>query len=380
MVTKEGFMKIGILTFWWSNDNYGQLLQCYALQKYLRDMGHDAFLIRYNWTLDLEPNPILYRILSALNPVKLYRFLDNKRREFCVKKEQKSNNRHFDDFRERYIQQSKLLYSSYYELNKNPPEADIYIVGSDQVWNTWYKNRKRFYKQIHAYFLDFGNKNIRRMSYAASWGDAKLPISFVNDVKHLLANFYYVSVREKSGVELCKICGRNDAEWVCDPTLLLSANTYRKLYYNNTIRKPSKKYIVLYMLLNECKFDIQYVYDFAASKNLEVLYITGNGVIDRRKKFFATIPEWLYLLDNSEYVITNSFHCAVFSTIFHKQFGVIKLTGKASSMNSRFESLFEVLGVEARYLINKDFSILDKLYETKEIISSESFLKAVAKS
>ena len=70
-------MKIGIMTFWWSNDNYGQLLQCYALQKYLRDLGHDAFLIRYNWNEDIIPNSFVKRLLMALNPIKLLNFINS---------------------------------------------------------------------------------------------------------------------------------------------------------------------------------------------------------------------------------------------------------------------------------------------------------------
>ena len=72
-------MKIGIMTFWWSNDNYGQLLQCYALQKYLRDSGHDAFLIRYNYTTDIKKNPLFLRALKALNPLLLARYLLQKK-------------------------------------------------------------------------------------------------------------------------------------------------------------------------------------------------------------------------------------------------------------------------------------------------------------
>lgn len=71
-------IKIGILTFWWSNDNYGQLLQCYALQKYLRDAGHDAFLIRYNSQNDFARTPFFIRLLKALNPILLCKYLNHK--------------------------------------------------------------------------------------------------------------------------------------------------------------------------------------------------------------------------------------------------------------------------------------------------------------
>uniref|UniRef100_UPI0026114D82 polysaccharide pyruvyl transferase family protein n=1 Tax=uncultured Treponema sp. TaxID=162155 RepID=UPI0026114D82 len=128
-------LKVGILTFWWSNDNYGQLLQCYALQKYLRDAGHDAFLIRYNSQNDFTRSPVFIRLLKALNPILLFKYLNyrvNSRKSIV---EAKLHDRHFEDFRNKYIVQSEKIYSSYSELKENPPEADVYIAGSDQVWN-----------------------------------------------------------------------------------------------------------------------------------------------------------------------------------------------------------------------------------------------------
>ena len=202
----------------------------------------------------------------------------------------------------------------------------------------------------------------------------ELPNDFIQVAKPLLAKFNYIGVREESGVDLCRQCGRAEAEWVCDPTLLLSAETYRKIYAENNIRKLEKKYILLYMLNNTCDFDIQSVYDFAVEKQLDVVYVTGNGVIDKRQKYFATIPEWLYFVDNAEYVITNSFHCGVFSTIFHKAFGIVPLSGKLTGMNARFESLFELRGTGKRFVTDKDFSVLEKEYQVKPISVSQNFL------
>ncbi len=372
-------MKIGILTYWWSFDNYGQLLQCYALQKYLRNMGHDAFLIRYKWESDIKKNPIWIRCFKALNPVLLMRFILGKKHIADVKAEQLKNNRHFDDFRRKYIIQFEKSYLSYSNLKNEPPEADVYIVGSDQVWNYWGISLKKFRNCLNAHFLSFGNDKTKRISYAASWGVTKIPADFRFAIRPMLARFDYVSVREETGVELCRDCGRNDAEWVCDPTLLLNADTYREIYKNNEIRRMGKKYILLYMLGNKHNFDIQNVYDLAIQKELQVIYVTGNGVIDKHEKYFATIPEWLYLVDNAEYVITNSFHCAVFSTIFHKQFGVVSLTGEDIGMNSRFESLFELRGTGKRYLSDTDFSVLDKTYELKPVLPSKKFLEALNK-
>lgn len=355
-------MKIGIMTFWWSDDNYGQLLQCYALQKYLRDNGHEPYLIRYKWYSDVIKNPLPIRILKLLNPFFVYKFLKNKRNKSLIKEEVANNSRHFDDFRNRYIAQSEKLFLSLKQLQENPPSADVYVVGSDQVWNFFDNPVRRFRNVMHAYFLDFGLPGTKRVSYAASWGVKNISNKYVKEFSPLLKRFDYVSVREENGVDLCRQCGVNSVKWEPDPTLLLSADIYRELYKENPVNKPQGKYLVLYAVNNDSKFDIQAVYDFAKSKNLEVVYITGNGTIDKYPKFFATIPEWLYLIDNAEYVITNSFHCCVFSILFHKQFAALALNGKNAGMNSRLDSLFKRCQIEPRLIYTKDFSVMDKPY------------------
>lgn len=371
-------MKIGIMTFWWSQDNYGQLLQCYALQKYLRDAGHDAYLIRYVSDNDYDRAPVWKKILKAFNPVFLYKYICGKLHSSRIRGEQRKNDRHFEDFRESFIKVSDLLYTSYAELKENPPEADIYIVGSDQVWNPKCIGMpySAAYKRIvNAYFLNFGFPKTKRVSYAASWGIKSLDEEKIDIIKPLLAKFDFVSVREQSGVEICKLCGYEEAKWVCDPTILLTADTYREIYRVSKIRKIEKPFILLYMLNNEFNFDINNVYDFARLKNLSVVYVTGNGVIDNRDKFFATIPEWLYLVDNAEYIVTNSFHCGVFSTIFSKRYGIVPLCGTDSGMNSRFDSLFELYKINERYISDNNFNVLDIDYEAK--IPSSQLIKVL---
>jgi hypothetical protein len=114
------------------------------------------------------------------------------------------------------------------------------------------------------------------------------------------------------------------------------------------------------MLANTCDFSMKAVNAWAKTKNLSVIYVTANGRYDSYRKLYATIPEWLYLIDNAECVITNSFHCALFSLLFQKQLGVIPLKGKFAEMNSRFDALFEILGVEKRFTDNS-FYILDSI-------------------
>lgn len=377
-------MKIGILTFWWSQDNYGQLLQCYALQKYLRDAGHDAFLIRYDSRNDFFRTPFILRYFKALNPVLLCKFLQHKINSKKLLEESKLNDRHFDDFREKYIVQSENVYTSYNQLKENPPEADVYIVGSDQVWNfSLFKTVNNCKNLIHAYFLDFGSTQTKRISYAASWSCSDLRSDIIEKISPLLKNFDYVSVREKSGINLCRKCGYDTAEFRCDPTLLLTAENYRSLYKENyDTSKRKNPYLFLYMLNNTCDFDIQKVYEFGERKNLEIVYVTGNGKIDRYEKTFATIPQWLSLIDNAEYVVTNSFHCCVFSLLFEKKFGVVPLTKTLAGMNSRIETLSEIFGIKSRWIMEDEsgvFSVLEEEVNPVLQIKNEFDLREVLK-
>jgi hypothetical protein len=351
-------MKIGIMTFWWSEDNYGQILQCYALQKYLRDAGHDAYLIRYDSRNDIIKRPFLVNISMALNPVTLYNFLKYRIRMKIDMWEKRNNPRRFSEFREKHIKQSEKVYYSYAELRDNPPEADVYIAGSDQIWNTFDVSPKRAINVLRAYCLDFGSLAAKRMAYAASFGKKKLDTGSVLIFSQLLKRFDHISVREKSGMEICRQCGIHQAEWSPDPTMLLDAEVYRTLYINESINCSPRPYCFVYLLGNEHDFSIQAVYDWADKKRIDVVYVTGNAQHDNHEKIYASIPEWLYLIDHAEYVITNSFHASVFALLFHKQFGVIPLKGKLEGMNDRFYSLFEIFRLPERFISN--FSVLDK--------------------
>lgn len=355
-------MKIGILTFWWSQDNYGQLLQCYALQKYLRDVGHDAFLIRYDMRLDVLPEKKIVTLLKILNPKILYSYFQRKIVSRTVKKEERIFDREFDEFRNKYIVQSDKIYSSYEELKIYPPRADLYIVGSDQVWSGIVSPIHRFKNIVNAYFLNFGNKDIKRVSYAASWGTNEISNDYVNLITPLLKRFDHITVREQSGVNLCERCSVSNAVCVPDPTFLLSSEDYLNGLCTKEEKNLQKKYILLYMLNNGFSFEISRVFDWAKLKGLDVIYITGNGLVDQYQKTYATIPQWLNYIKNAEYIVTNSFHCSVFSMLFNKNYAVVPLTGKLKGLNTRLESLFALCGIQNRFIMDYDFSILEQSY------------------
>ena len=234
---------------------------------------------------------------------------------------------------------------------------------------------------INAYLLNFGNTAIKRISYAASFGKEKgeLDNDFINIFTLLLKNFNYVSVRERAGLDICKQCGIDGAEWVPDPTILLDADMYRSLYRDEEIiKKTDKPYCFLYLVGNEFNLSIGAIYDWARRKRMEIVYVTGNSRGDKHEKTYATIPEWIYFLEHAEYVITNSYHCTIFSLLFRKEFAIVPLSGKSAGMNSRFDTIFQLFGIENRY-ISVDFSVFDRAIDWQMISNALQNIKSSCK-
>lgn len=184
--------------------------------------------------------------------------------------------------------------------------------------------------------------------------------------------------------------------WFCNmdlcppPTLLLTADEWREWYkkeyaethvsmtfpstkartsatdLSDKVSATQKPYILFYYLNNGSNLCIKALYDFAKSRNLEVKYVSGNGHVDKYEKVYPTNDEFLKLLDEATYVVTDSFHGSVFSILFHKQFAAMSLQGARAGMNERLSSLFELAHTEPRLIENCDtepnFSILDKEY------------------
>lgn len=335
-------MKIGIMTCWQPDDNYGTQIQGFALQKYLEKMGNDVFLIQYhrfdNILMIKRP---FWKILKALNPYLLLRFIKNKLDSKNQKKETFAHNRNAPEFRKKYLHLSKDYYT-FDELNKEPPAADAYIVGSDQVWNIHYLQKNN----LNAHFLNFGKNETKRISYAASFGfsENKLDEKFSVAVKPLLSHFDAISVREKSGLKILKKIGIKDAVHVCDPTFLLTPDEYLGLFKDEKVVLPENNYVFVYELSAASSLNIKKIKTWAYKHGLDVVYVTGHGKCTSEKRIFPSVPQWMKLIANARYVITNSFHGAVFSLFFHRPVAVFSLKGCAKITNSRLDTLTMMVG------------------------------------
>lgn len=355
-------MRIGVMTFWQSQDNYGQLLQCYALQKYLRSQGHDVFLIRYRMRGETSVGLKRKLLKYGLHP---WRVLDGIRRVLTRRRTCRmviEHPRGFDMFRNQYLRFSECEYRTIAELRANPPLADVYIVGSDQVW----RMDANFHPDDElAMLLAFGPKTIKRISYAASFGRTVLPLRKCTRLAPLLKEFEAISVREDSGIRICAAMERRDAITVCDPTLLLSASEYRAIA---EYRLQARKFVFCYMLTNDCSFKYPKLRAWAERQGLGLVYVKGNLLSrsafadDEAECANPTIQQWMGLIDGAECVITNSFHCCVFAAHFRKRLGLIPLEGRSEEMNSRFDALDKLLVDSISRIGNNEFGLLSGLH------------------
>jgi len=221
-------------------------------------------------------------------------------------------------------------YTDYQSLKENPPFADVYITGSDQVWNPS--------KLSPQFFLQFV-EDVKKISYAASMGNTKITDDKASIIKKYLKDFYSISVRENECRDLLADLTELPISVNTDPVLFLSADEWRKYEVAYNVKKP---YILLYTIYwnPEMKEKLRRL---KQRTGLPVYSIkTGMTRAYSDRSFYDVGPgEFLWLFDNAEYVVTTSFHGAVFSTVFNKKFA----TCVNPSSPSRIENLHRVLDI-----------------------------------
>ena len=356
-------MKIGITTCWQSDDNYGQQLQAYALQHYLREQGHDAYLIRYSPQRPSRPlwrriaGAIKHRLLGSAAKRAEQRALAQIYKDNAIRNKQ----RKFAEFRERYLHQTERIYTSVDELQQNPPEADAYITGSDQVWHDSLMNRNN-----SATYLCFGPSSVRRISYAASIG-REIPEREIGTFAELLKPLDHISVREHKAQELLKSLGFPKVTVTIDPTLLLSSTLYDKIEGADSL-DLSRPYAFFYVLniRSEKELYWEHVGKAIEEKGLEIKSVASTGYLPAREfipgvsNIQATIPQWLSLVKHAAVVFTTSFHGVVFCLLYHRPFYAILLTNENAKANDRLTSLLGTCGLTRRMIANaQDAQALD---------------------
>ena len=297
----------GILNFWHTN-NYGALLNCYALQESIKK-------------LELTP-----KVINYIVPTALHNF----------------DNSLSDTFAKKYLQLTKLC-TSKDELKELNKETLTFVAGSDQIWrykyNYWRKN---------IFHFNFAKAEAKKIAYAASFGTDEFEGGQLDTAltKYYLKRFDAISVREDDGVDICRNTFDVAATHVLDPVFLPDVKDWDKLINNSTCK--DKDFIASYVLDKSAHADK--LIDMAGKKTgvkktINMVNAQGN------KNCKQNVEDWLYTIKNCRFFITDSFHGACFAIIFNKPFICLANINRGYS---RFKSLFKIFGLENRCLLNAD--------------------------
>ena len=325
-------MRIGIVTLP-IHDNYGMILQNYALQKVLRSLGHTPITINF-----LYPTPLWRFVLSTCKSILLY-FIPGRRRPFSSYRVKQSPR--IKVFVDKYIVRTRPI-RRYTRRLLCEYRIESLIVGSDQVW------RPRFNRYLEDMFLRFAQRvDMRKIAYAASFGVGTLEFSErqLQRCTPLLQQFDKVSVREDSGVDLCRNYFHVNAEHVLDPTLLLDKSDYERLCAE--VPRRTEKFMACY-ILDSTEEQRRHIDRMAQQMHMTTKYFTSYHSS-------LTVEEWLAMFRDAAYVVTDSFHGTVFSIIFGKPF--ISIVNKERGTD-RLVSLLRIYKLESRLISSfKDLSI-----------------------
>ena len=353
-------MKASVITMH-AVDNYGSAMQTYATKQILNKLGYEVEFVDY-WRKDNQPKFKAEKLLSGKFMQKFKFIWDFN--EFTkntminiITTYLKKNTSPMWKFVENNVDLSEKRYFSYEEIKINPPIADVYITGSDQVWNSiWNQGIDR------AYFLDFAPLGKPRISFSASIGRDKLDAGEIAETKSLLEKYKDISVREQSAVDLLNSLGINST-LVLDPTLMLNGESWRKIAEIDNELKP---FLLIYQLNPNPDMD-KYAERLAENNNWKILRI-GFGTSDKNKSgrciMLPSVEKFLGLFCQASCVLTDSFHATAFSLNLGTDF----ISVLPNRFGTRIKSITTLTKTEHRVLTDyNDFEIIDKKIDKNNV-------------
>lgn len=335
--------------------NYGGILQAYALQKILKDLGHKVT------TIDRQNKKGILKTLRYLKNATYGRIV-KKRKPFFTKKQIDYIYKNTIQFihsninRSEYIDNTLDLKSHFHKNN-----YDVIIVGSDQTWRPIYS------PNIYNYFLDFlqDNNKIRKISYAASFGTDKWEFSDIETkkCKNLIQQFDAIAIREYSAINLCNDYLNTNAQLVLDPTLLLKKEDYINIIDTSVIDLKRVNGIFAYVLDrtdNKAKI-IEKASSFLGlsvftNQPKEVYGVSNSYKIE--DYLYPPVEGWLNAFLKADFIIADSFHGIVFSILFNKNFIAI---GNRDRGLARFKSLLKLFNLEDRLIEEEEEKLPENL-------------------
>lgn len=335
-------MKIGILTYHRS-ENYGAVLQAYALKTYLQKQGYDAEFIDYRHPAHKEMYSLFkkeqFKQKSIVGKVKhIISFLLRYKRLYTRKK-------NFSKFI-----QKNIIVKPESEFVSNQ-EYDVVLYGSDQIWRKQNTIGINDFNEI--YFGSDAIKAKRKIAFAASMGEIDVTDSDKKRLQELLQNFHAVSVRERDLLELIQPLTDKKVEQVLDPVFLLSKEEWLQI---TPPRLCKEKYILLYNLLSSDElhnFSCQLQKD-TGYKMIEIQGRIKDNINIKDSNIYGP-SEFLSLIAYSEYVLSSSFHALAFALLFEKEVYV-----HAPKNSKRMTSLLEIVQLKHRFLTEKQKTLSKK--------------------
>lgn len=348
--------------------NYGSLLQVFALQTKLQELGYSVLVIDYV--------PKRLRLLSlATNtdkkqPLKTLaicaKFVIHLRSSYRLAKFINAN-----------LAITAKRYHSNDELKNFLPNAKTFITGSDQVWNSSHNGCIE-----EAYFLDFVPEDLKRISYAASFGSETIDRSETIKIREFLSHFDRISVREKSALKILHKAGLENISQNLDPVFLLKKEKWISYLKSNKGKKKGKKYVVIYEVNNENIAPLmEAAKKIASLKDVEIHFIKTTqkskllGDCDKVHRKLSPF-EFIEIINNAEYVLSGSFHGAAFSIILNKTFFIVY----PKHFSTRLKNILELFNLTNRVVDNtSDFLQLSATIDYTQInqLIDEENLKSV---
>lgn len=341
-------MKILLVTLHSQNNNFGSVLQANSLYQFINSLGHEIEILDYRPYYSngaVNAKAFLKKIIT--NVIFFPFFVIRSKRFNALIKQESTTKR----------------YNSYGELEKMEDTYDLYMIGSDQVWNPHYLCGKD-----PAYYLKFIN-NKKKMSYAASIGTEEISDADAKNILKNIKDFKYVSFREEQSALRIQGAGREDAKYVLDPVFLYDVNHYRNM------QKSAKDsgYILAYVIHKD-PFIEDVITKISQKLNKKVIQIGGFASKCKADTFYRSAGpyEFLGLMDGADYVITSSFHGTAFAHIYRKQFSVVM----PYENQLRLKNILESAGTTDR-IINKisDISLINNKIDYEKVEDKLSILK-----
>ena len=320
--------------------NYGAALQAYALKTYLRAIGQDAELIDYrpDYIVDKQKYTYVGKKSIAKNVIAKCAYIFAK---FPSRYKIKHN---FSIFMKKELCKGDNIYHSIEDLRRDTSQADVFFTGSDQIWNTQMENG-----WDDAFFLSFVSKG-KKCSYAASMAKSSVLTSEEKQrFRHMLEGFDKISVREENAKKILQPLVTQEIRWVLDPVFLLSEQQWTMMADKTEEKVKGQKYILIYPMGDGLNV-ISTAQKLSKETGLPIYSISktirSQGV---SRQFNGYTPyEFLHLIQNAQYVVTNSFHGTSFSIIFKKNFWACSI----GNTSSRITSLLQSLDLSHRFLLD----------------------------